>query len=344
MGRRHPSCRGGNEDGLTLVFVALILAFILGVAALALDVGYLFVVRAELQNAADAAALAGANQFYSHTPGTPSTHPDWPAAERAASVEAPPNQADGRRLTSYTVASGYWNLSRDPSGLQDRTITAGSDDVPAVRVTVRKARGENGGPVVPWFAHVIGVTESMVAATATAVCASPGSVEPGVLMPVAIPLELANRFRGTDTTVVIGSPYHYPNTLAGQWTSLNQNRNSVTYLRNLIENGNPTPVAVGDNIWIQPGVETTLYDNPNHPSIQRDYAGKDVILPVVDGVLLDNTHAWMELVGFIGFHVDYALGGSTKQIVGHFVPNIYTGRAGPAGPNYGVFVPPRLVQ
>jgi hypothetical protein len=245
-------------------------------------------------------------------------------------------------LTHYAVAPGYWSLSTRV--LQGQAISPTQDDVAAVRVTVRKATGENRGPVIPWFAQVLGVRGSVVSATATAVCASPGSVAPGALMPVAIPLEIANMYRGTDTQVTLGSPYHYANMLAGQWTSLLRSENNTTYLRNLIEHGSPDPVNVGDLIWILPGVHNTLYDNGNHPSIQRDYAGEDVILPIVDGILLENTHAWMRVVGFIGFHVNYAVGGSQKQIVGHFLTNIYTGLGGPGGPNYGVFVPPRLVQ
>ena len=42
---------------------AIGLLSLLGFAALAIDVGYLFVVRNELQNAADAAALAGAGHL-----------------------------------------------------------------------------------------------------------------------------------------------------------------------------------------------------------------------------------------------------------------------------------------
>jgi Flp pilus assembly protein TadG len=53
-----------NERGVTLIFVALILIVLLGIAALALDIGHLFVTKNELQNAADAGALAGARNLY----------------------------------------------------------------------------------------------------------------------------------------------------------------------------------------------------------------------------------------------------------------------------------------
>ena len=53
-----------SEKGVTLVYVALLLVVFLGMAALAVDVGYLMVSKNELQNAADAAALAGASYLY----------------------------------------------------------------------------------------------------------------------------------------------------------------------------------------------------------------------------------------------------------------------------------------
>lgn len=62
-------CKGGwvskmfkyirNESGQAMVFVALFLVVLIGFAALAVDVGAMTVQRSKLQNAADAAALAG---------------------------------------------------------------------------------------------------------------------------------------------------------------------------------------------------------------------------------------------------------------------------------------------
>ena len=49
-----------DEQGVTAVIVTILLIVFLGVAALAIDIGHLYVVRNELQNAADAGALAGA--------------------------------------------------------------------------------------------------------------------------------------------------------------------------------------------------------------------------------------------------------------------------------------------
>ena len=52
-----------NESGQAMVFVALFLVVLMGFAALAVDVGAMTVQRSKLQNAADAAALAGALDY-----------------------------------------------------------------------------------------------------------------------------------------------------------------------------------------------------------------------------------------------------------------------------------------
>jgi len=51
----------GQDSGAVAIMVALLLGVLLGVAALAVDVGYLMTAKNELQNVADSAALAGAS-------------------------------------------------------------------------------------------------------------------------------------------------------------------------------------------------------------------------------------------------------------------------------------------
>jgi len=52
-----------RDKGQVLVFVALAIFALLGLAALGIDVGYMYSVRHELQRSADAGALAGASAF-----------------------------------------------------------------------------------------------------------------------------------------------------------------------------------------------------------------------------------------------------------------------------------------
>ena len=50
----------GQRRGAVTVLVALLMVVLLGCAAMAIDIGHLYVAQAELQRAADAAAMAGA--------------------------------------------------------------------------------------------------------------------------------------------------------------------------------------------------------------------------------------------------------------------------------------------
>ena len=52
-----------SDSGQALIWFALSLVVLLGIAALAIDVGRLYGERRRMQNAADAAALAGAHEL-----------------------------------------------------------------------------------------------------------------------------------------------------------------------------------------------------------------------------------------------------------------------------------------
>ena len=57
---RRMSAFGRNESGAVAIITAILMVVFLGFLALAVDIGHLAAVKNELQNAADAAALAGA--------------------------------------------------------------------------------------------------------------------------------------------------------------------------------------------------------------------------------------------------------------------------------------------
>lgn len=57
-----------NRRGIAIVYIALGLIALVGFAALTIDVGYFYVVKSQLQNAADAAALAGAAKLNGRGP------------------------------------------------------------------------------------------------------------------------------------------------------------------------------------------------------------------------------------------------------------------------------------
>ena len=152
-----------NQHGASLVFVTLLLAVLLGFFALAIDVGYLFVVRNELQNAADAAALAGAGASGVYLS---SGEPDWINGRAQANVVISLNKAANKQLINRDIVSECRNLSGVilPGG-----GPCSSTYFPAFQVTIRKTAGQNDGGVSTFFAGVLGIKSLDVGAMAIAV-------------------------------------------------------------------------------------------------------------------------------------------------------------------------------
>jgi len=123
---------------------AIGLTVLIAFGALSIEVGNILVVQNELQNAADAAALAGAEYLY---PASSSGIPGWSSASSYASKEVALNLANGVKLTAGTVQTGYWDLTGAIKGIQS-TIGSILNPSPAVQVTVSLSAGNNGGPSI----------------------------------------------------------------------------------------------------------------------------------------------------------------------------------------------------
>ncbi|MFP3563333.1 TadG family pilus assembly protein [Paraburkholderia sp. SIMBA_030] len=324
---------------LSTLFAALL------VAAFSIDIGHGVLARSELQSAADAAALAGAGALLPGSPG-----PNWSLAQTNAAKAVSLNSSDSVTLTSASVQSGFWNLTGSPAGMQASTISPGTYDNPAVKVTVSRAAGLNNGPVRFFFAPLFGVDNGAVTATAVAVVSAPGYVAAGGLFPVAIGKCIFDQYWNAQTgspkldpstgqayTFQFGNGSLYGGCAAGQWTSFQLNTNDVPSVRGLIDNKNPTALGIGDSIWIQNGVKTTIYSSV--PS------NVDVLIPVVQTVPTSGSSSTAPIVGFAAFHIDSGNGGNGKYIQGHLTAGVKIATStGKSGPYYGAYVPPRLAE
>jgi hypothetical protein len=173
-------------------------------------------------------------------------------------------------FAALAIDIGWWNINKPYQPDQWSTPPSSSSPPPsanygpAIRVTIAKTAGQNDGPITNFFAQIFGINTSDSSATATAVAASPGTVRPNAVPPYAISKEAADQsttYSDSDHLIAMGTPYQYPNSSAGQWTSFFLDTNNVTDVRGLMDDGNPTMLNTGDLIWIQPGVKDTLYDN-----------------------------------------------------------------------------------
>lgn len=348
-----------DQKGLAIVYIALMISALFGFVGLAVDVGHLYVVRGKLQNAADAAALAGAWSLY-RDPAAPGATPtlDWERARTAATNFIRENSSDlasSVDLIDGTIEVGYWNITTKT--LQSQTISPTSQDVPAVRATISRSDGSNGGPVSTFFMKILDATKDRAPVSsrpAVAVSGYPGSVAPNILFPMALSKCMTDDIFSRppaewSQTININSPYEAggPDCYSGQWTSFKLDTNDVPTIRGLITNGNPDPLALGDDIWIQPGAEATLFQSQNWtPPLPPE--GMDVVMAIVDTEATDlKTKGERTITGFATFHIDGTdANGSIKYVFGHFIARYesYPTGINPGGPTSNIVTRPLMVQ
>lgn len=128
------------RTGAVLVLTAVMLVVILALMALAVDLGYVVLVRAQLQAAADSAALAGASQI-AHGFETV-----FQTADRYARFHTSGGQP--LRLLRQDVELGIWDATT-------RTFTPTNSAPNAVRVRVRRD-ALSGNPAPLFFGRVLG--------------------------------------------------------------------------------------------------------------------------------------------------------------------------------------------
>lgn len=174
MSRRRPERASGRsrpaavdrlrteERGSALAFTAVAFLGLLGMLALAIDLGMLYEARNQAQRAADAAALAGA----------------------AALVDL--GNDPGVEEQAYEYARRYVEenpVRGEVASMQPSDVEVDLDDW-RVTVTVHRT-AERGNPVSTLFGQIIGIDAVDVTALATAEATAAGGVN--CLLPLAIP-------------------------------------------------------------------------------------------------------------------------------------------------------------
>src|SRR5262245_25715895 len=231
-----------DTRGAVEVTVAIVLVVLLSFGALALDISNAMIARNELQNIADASALAGARQLgviYAALPtGTPyNTYvlSDPSAVVTAVTTVGVANQARqvSIAINPADITIGVWNSV-------SRTLTPGNVGATGVRVTARRDGGAN-GPVATWLAGLMGINSMNVVATATAAVTGTGTLLPGE----------ANSPFGLDELIFNNPAYcgmpiqFYPtnNPPAGcaGWHTFDQNPPNANTGRNIIQGLTPNP-------------------------------------------------------------------------------------------------------
>ncbi|MEN1682192.1 MAG: VWA domain-containing protein [Planctomycetota bacterium] len=153
--RRRPDRRGA-----ILVLVAVILPVFALLAAFAIDVAWMQLVRTELRTATDAASRAGAK--------TLSMEQDQ-ALARAAAIDAASRNNVGGRALGLAPADVQFGNSAQPNPSARFAFRDASTPINAVHVDGRRTAGSPDGPVPLFFGRLLGVNtfEPTQSATST---------------------------------------------------------------------------------------------------------------------------------------------------------------------------------
>jgi len=267
-----------NEKGTVLIMTTLALVALLGFAALAVDITHLTVVKNELQDAADAGALAGAAVLF-NSDDTINGDADDEAVRVATS-----NMSDQELIeaTEVTATIVHWSFSQkdfgipdDPSTQLDGWETMSTEQldtdtryINAVRVVVTRK------DVAAFFAKVLGLTRFLAAADAVAYIGFTGALEPGdVDQPIALcegSILDENGDYSCNMGRMINSGQDDLTGETGGWTSFEQDlddddgciesgTNSKDVKALVCGSGNPNPIALGKAVAALGGQADTAF-------------------------------------------------------------------------------------
>jgi Flp pilus assembly protein TadG len=325
-----------DQKGAVVVITAICLVVMVAMVGLAVDVGNLYVVKSELQRAADAGALAGARAIFIPTNAAP---PQCAAAGTTATQIAQQNSAYGGTPNVTYVGTGKWDWSANK--FTEGCSSNPTDFTNAVRVTAQVSN------VAVSLIGLLGSEPVTLSATAIAAMDFVGQLPAGYSygFPWAISKTCYNYNKNnTDLShkFKLGSDYHYNGNDSGQWTSFKTDNNSTSYTKGLITNGCPAPgLSIGDSIWIQPGTKATLFGSKNAGT----KINQTVIFPVVDTADLSVKNSY-PIIGFVSFYITDTNQGS-KYFEGYILAYSTLPNASPGGPPFNTHTtdhPLRLVK
>jgi len=271
------------------------------------DLGILYTAKSQLQSAADAAALAGANELLQSVDNVAVA--DYDSAETTARQLAGQNELFNHQLNSLIVAdpetysfeAGLWDTN-----VGDFTRTGYSsnpDDLTGVRVILNRTVETN-------FARIVGIKQVNITASATAFLGWAASTPQGE---VDLPIAVQHHAFNSCQDVIRYSP---ENEETAAWTAFFNQNTDANNISPYIEGTTPCPgLSVGDQISLNNGVITTLFQELEQRWLQeRDSNGEwRVLLPVVD----ESGPTQGSVIGFAYFVITDVQGPPVKQLTGH---------------------------
>ncbi len=255
-----------EERGAVAIIIAISIVMLISFAALAVDLGHLYVVRNELQDAADAGALAGA-RFLHNEDGTVNEGANQIAYDAATANISEGNAVDVNWSggNSGDVERGHWsfatrtftpNSSLEPVELWGRSTEELDNDPNFINAVRVKARRET-TPASSFFAKIIGFDSFVKSAEATAYIGFAGTLAPfDVDQPIVICKDsiLINDTYQCSIGRMINSGQSVTSSETGGWTDFNQDNpcqggTNAPAVRGLVcGEGNPDMIYLGESI------------------------------------------------------------------------------------------------
>jgi Flp pilus assembly protein TadG len=314
-----------NQRGVTAILVGLCLFAFIGFGALAVDIGHLCVARNELQNAADAGALAGARFLYNEDGTAVNTGANQIASDAATAnmSELAPVEVNGG-----DVQRGHWSFATrtftpNPStalvdlwNVSTAELDANTDFINAVRVTARR----QATPIASFFARIFGHVGFQHAADAVAYIGFAGTLPPHeVDQPIAICKDSILNASGEYTCNVgrmINSGQDATSHETGGWTSFNQDDpctggTNAQEVKDLVcAEGNPGTIELGKDMATNGGDIQSAFNDL--VQCWADNTTKirlwPVVLPVVDCGDQNNVGTCQEVRGAVEVNIVWITG------------------------------------
>jgi Flp pilus assembly protein TadG len=260
--QRQERCRhAASRRGAVVPLIALMLVPFTGLVAFAIDVAWIVQSRSDLQSAADAAALAGAEQLMNgyvqySLPGQTLKSSILMTSESTARTYA-------KYFASYNTAGGVRSLVLNDADIEFGFTDASNNYTPVptytgypntVKVTMRLDSSANGSLKL-FFAPILGLTSENLQTTAAATIYTANIVDfqsgPSTgILPMTLDINAWNTFiqtgissDGTLHAAANGAPqmqvYPSPNLAPGNFgmLSLNDSSNAASDISNWISNG-----------------------------------------------------------------------------------------------------------
>jgi Flp pilus assembly protein TadG len=347
MSRHKSRIRRGN----ILVMTALLMTAMVALLAFAVDLGYVYAVRAELQRSADSAAIAAAWELIDKDgpAGTETATSLTSSAATIASQYAGLNHVGSQSpsLASNDVTVGYMN---NPSSPSEPIISTPTGKLPnAVKVRVQRTSEQN-GQVNFFFAKALGFNQSSADAQATAAFLSgfsgfkaPADGSNLNILPFVLDETTWNNLQtnGTDSwsynpetkTVTAGADNVKEVNLFPQGTGSSGNRGTVDIgssnnstadiARQIVDGISPEDLAhLGGTIQFNTSGEMHLIGDTGISAGVKDeltsIIGKPRIIPIFRSVTGPGNNADYTIVKFVGVRVlDVKLTGSmaSKRVI-----------------------------